>query len=234
VAPLTPPNPVYPDVPTLILGGDEENTVPLEADEAMRELYPNSQLVVIAGLGHPALYYSCGQSLISRFVGSLEVGDTSCAENPELVWSGVGRVPLKARGARPAEADPKGNNQANALERKVATIVAATVKDVMWRGEARGHGLRGGTYQTEYRGKYGYNVVGRLDGVGFTKDVSVSGVVHWLSSGELRAHVVVAGPGASDGVLTVDGYFVYAWPVDMLKIRGSLGGDRVAVLVPGA
>ena len=153
-SPILPPNPTFPYVPVLVLSGDMDNRVPLEENRDVAAFFPDSIQVVVAESGHGTWSWTqCGAKLASDFIQTLQVGDTSCAATPETVWPAVGRFPLLAKEARPAQVDPNGQNQVGLNERKVATVAVAAATDVMQRsfigwgdGVAKGrylpHGLR--------------------------------------------------------------------------------------------
>ena len=87
-----------------------------------------------------------------------------------------------------------------------------------------GAGLRGGTF-TARDGAFTY------DGVRFAGDVAVSGSAQ-RDGGRIAADLTVDGPGGEDGRLHVEGQlFPHTAP---LSARGTIGGHRVAVLVPTA
>ena len=69
------------------------------------------------------------------------------------VWPAVGRFPLLAQFARPADIDPHGQNQIGVDERNVVTVAVATTTDAMQRsiiGFPNEVGLRAGTFHTDY------------------------------------------------------------------------------------
>jgi hypothetical protein len=82
-----------------------------------------SNSVTITEAGHETVGWSqCARDLVSEFIENLQVTDTSCASTPETVWPAVGRFPLLAKDARPAEVDSIGANQIGLAERKVVTV----------------------------------------------------------------------------------------------------------------
>ena len=102
-------NASYPHVPTLVLTGDLDVNVPLEATSKVAALFPNSTSVTIPEAGHEASFWSqCAQELASRFIRTLQVGDASCASEPEVVFPALGRFPLVVSQARAADVDPNG------------------------------------------------------------------------------------------------------------------------------
>lgn len=56
-------------VPVLILVGDRDRWVPIEASRRLLAFFPDASFVVVAGVGHPALSYGeCVADLISEFI----------------------------------------------------------------------------------------------------------------------------------------------------------------------
>jgi pimeloyl-ACP methyl ester carboxylesterase len=244
-APVAPRHALYPHVPTLVLSGDMDRRVPLEVTTKVAALYPDSVFVRVAEAGHVALVYSpCAANLASEFIRTLEVGDTSCADTPETVWPAVGRFPLLARDARPAEIEKTGGNQVGTSERKVATVAVAAATDAMQRtiiGSGTGVGLRGGTFWTDYDFTT-WTVY--LTDCAFAEDVTVNGTVTWSPgspallgfSGDssFTADLTVTGAGTQGGTLHVEGKWQAQGPVGKFKVTGTLGGKNVSVLVPEA
>jgi pimeloyl-ACP methyl ester carboxylesterase len=180
-SPVTPLHAHYPAVPTLVLTGDIDAVVPLEETTKVAALFPNSTFVKLAKLGHFGLQWSqCARKLESQFLETLQPGDTSCARTPEVVWPAVGRFPLYAEQAHPAEVDPNDQNQIGEAERKVVTVAVAAAIDTLQRsiiGSGNGVGLRGGTFHTDYGDGSVWTTT--LTNCAFSKDVTVNGTVTW-------------------------------------------------------
>jgi len=103
-SPVTPSDPTYPNVPTLVLDGDMDTLVPMEEVRRVAALFPGSTFVSVAEAGHVTIGWSqCSINLQSQFFETLQVGDTSCTKTPETVWPALGRFPLIAADARPAD-----------------------------------------------------------------------------------------------------------------------------------
>lgn len=234
-SPVAPENASYPNVPTLVLNGDIDSNVPLEATSKVAALFPNSTLVVIAEAGHESAFFAqCARELASRFIQTLQTGDTSCATTPETVFPAVGRFPLFAKDARPAAVDPTGENQIGTNERKVVTVAVAAATDALQRsfmGFGDGVGLRSGTFHTDY-GDSGWTTT--LSNCTFAKDVTVNGTVTWGSDSSFVADLKVGGRGTAGGSLHIEGSWQAVGPVGNFKVSGVLGNKQVAVLVPAA
>jgi pimeloyl-ACP methyl ester carboxylesterase len=234
-SPVTPPHPIYPNVPTLVLGGDLDTIVPLEEVRKVATLFPGSTFVRVAGAGHVTLGFQCSADLQVQFFETLQVGDTTCAKTPETVWPALGRFPLRAADARPAEIDPEGHNEIGEHERKVVTVALETAVDALKRssiGNGAGVGLRTGTFESTFDADE--NQITTLAKCAFAKDVLVNGTVVWRADLSLVANLTVSGAGTAGGSLHVEGTWQAPGPVGKFKISGTLGGRQLAVLVPEA
>jgi pimeloyl-ACP methyl ester carboxylesterase len=234
-SPIAPPYAMYPLAPALVLTGDLDRRVPHAEVSKVAALFPNSTLVSVENAGHETvLWTQCADNLASEFVETAQVPDTSCASTPEIVWPAVGRFPELAKGARPADIDPAGQNEIGVEERKVVTVAVATATDALQRsiiGSGTGVGLRGGTFSTNYSGPVW---VTNLNNCAFASDVIVNGTVTWAYEGSFTADLTVSGPGTAGGSLTVTGTWEAPVPVGNFSVTGTLGGKQVAVLVPEA
>jgi len=231
-APVVPPGATYPHVPTFALSGDIEPIIPTELASKVAALFPDSTYVSVAGgLHHPDLSGNqCALGLTIQFIETLHVGDAGCAATPETIWPAVGRFPLIAADARPAEVDPDGVNEIGEAERKVVTVAIAAATDAAQRvtiGAVDGVGLRAGTFHTD-SGSTAVTIT--LSNCAFTNDVTVSGTVVWGST--FQADLTVSGLGTAGGTLHVDGTFQAPGPVGKFKVSGMLARKQVAVLVP--
>jgi hypothetical protein len=241
-APVTPPRPAYPRVPTLLLDGDMDALAPLEEGTKVAALFPESTLVRVVAAGHITTFWSqCAVNLVSRFVKTRIVGNTSCTRTPETVWPAVGRFPLLAQDARPASIDPMGRNQIGQAERRVVTVAVAAATDALQRSylssSGGDHCLRTGTFHTT-QSPHGWTT--SLSKCAFAQDVTVSGTVTW-GAGHLGgadnafvATLAVSGPGTAGGTLHVVGTWLAPGPVGNFTVSGQLGGLNVGVLVPEA
>jgi pimeloyl-ACP methyl ester carboxylesterase len=240
-SPVTASHPTYPNVPMLVMDGDMDSVVPMEEVRQVAALFPQSTFVTVAEAGHvTAGWTQCAATLQSQFLETLQVGDSRCTETPETVWPALGRFPLVAAHARPAEVDPAGPNEIGVHERKVVTVAVATAIDAVKRstlgaigaGAASGNGvgLRAGTFESNVDANLNETTI--LKNCSFATDVIVNGTVIWGSDMSLAADLTVAGSGTAGGTLHVAGAFEAPGRVGSFKISGVLGGRKVAVLVP--
>ena len=240
-APVTPPQPTYPNVPTLVLEGDMDSEQPLEEATKVAALFPGSTLVPVAEAGHATdLWSPCAANLASRFIETLQLGDISCTKTPETVWPAVGRFPLLAQDAVPAAIDPNGHNQIGEAERKVVTVAVAAATDTLQRsiiGSGTDHCLRAGTFSTSHSPS---QWTSSLTNCAFAQDVTVNGTVTWGAGhvggadNSFVADLVLSGPGTAGGTLHIVGTWLAPGPVGDFTVSGQLGGLNVGVLVPEA
>jgi hypothetical protein len=230
-----PPHAKYPNVPTLVMVGDMDTLVPMEEVRKVASLFPGSTLVPVAEAGHLTITWTqCAAGLQSQFLETLHVRDISCTKTPETVWPALGRFPIVAEDARPAEIDPGGANEIGEAERKVVTVAVATAIDALKRstiGSGSGVGLRAGTFQTSY-GANGQTTT--LTDCVFANDVTVNGTLTWGTDFSFVADLTVSGIGTTGGEVHVEGTWEAPGSVGTFKVSGVLGGKNVAVLVPEA
>jgi len=235
-APVVPPGGTYPAVPTLVLSSDIDTIIPDEDARKVAALFPDSTFLIVKEASHvPAQSSHCALSIANNLIETLQVGDTTCLKTPETVWPALGRFPLVAADARPAEIDPDGNNQIGTPERKVVTVAVATAIDAVKRstiGSGNGVGLRAGKFRTNYGPNGGQTTT--LKNCVFANDVTLNGTFTWGSDLSFVADLTVSGTGTAGGTLHVEGTWEAPGPVGNFKISGTLGGLRVAVLVPEA
>jgi pimeloyl-ACP methyl ester carboxylesterase len=239
VPPMAAPGASYPDVPTLVMGGDLDNVVPFVQARLMADLFPNSRLIKVKGAGHGAAFFNtCAAELASTLVQTLEVPTSDCGQRPEVIWPSVGRFPVHAAGAPPAVPDPSGTNDVGPRERRVAAAAVMVVKDALERanlaffgpGTITGRGLRGGRVVYRFAGSRGSDWTIHLHHVRFTNDVVVDGVIHWRQGAKVDADIRVSGSAGVRGVLSIftDSYMTGR----MFQVRGDLSGESVALLAP--
>lgn len=229
--PIEPPHPQYPRVPTLALSGDMDNAVPTNEASKVTALFGTAPFLV-ASAGHASVFWSqCARDLMSQFVQTLQVGNTSCLATPETVWPAVDRFPLLANDARPAEINPAGPNEIGLSERKVVTVAVGAALDA-WRrilmGSAgQGKGLRGGSFSLDSS-----TSTLTLDDYAFARDVIVNGTAVWADDKSFSAVLTVEGSGTAGGTLSVEGSWIASGPVGKFRVSGTLGGKQVAILLP--
>jgi pimeloyl-ACP methyl ester carboxylesterase len=235
-SPVTSLHPTYPYVPTLVMSGDMDTLVATEEAKQVAALFPERSFVKVAEAGHITILWSqCVANLEANFFETLQVGDTTCTKTPETVSAAVGRFPLVAADAKPAEIDPSGNNKIGEQERKVVTVSVATAIDALKRstiGSGSGVCLRSGTFQSSVDANG--NQTTTLSNCVFASDVTINGSMVWGLDLSFVGDLSVSGAGTAGGTLHVEGSFEAPGPVGSFKLSGMLGGRTVAVLVPEA
>ena len=227
--PPLPPGPSFAGVRALVLTGDLDLAVPSENAAAVAARFPLGQLVRVANVGHVTAWRSqCARELVLRFIDTAAPVDADCASRFNPTY-GVGE--FSRRAAEAPAPPPAPGDASRRLDRRVAAVAWAAAYDAIQRsfrmGGGAGVGLRGGSFSVDGGTEFAY------EGVRFAADVAVRGSAHVdYSTGAVSADLVVDGPGAEDGSLSIAGrLFPHTGP---LPARGEIGGRRVAVLVPTA
>jgi pimeloyl-ACP methyl ester carboxylesterase len=218
VAPAFGPGPL-PDVPVLLLEGEDDLRTPVESAQRVAAQFPQSKLVVAPATGHSALGSDgsgCTERAFARFFRGQPV---------------VTRCPRVRRRFPPSPPPPTGLREVpparelGGIRGRALTALALTLRDV---GEdaltrfilderdpdlARGGGLRGGRYRIG--GRLGLH----LTEVVFVPGVRVSGRVSRFGSGRQRGRLRLA--GRVNGLVSLRGR----------RVSGRLGGRQVRALL---
>ena len=240
VEPPIPPGATFPrSVPALVLSGDLDSNTPTADARRLAKAWPNSRFVELSNSGHQTLVdgrFQCSGLLVVQFIADLDLTQTGCASDPSNRFPAVGRFPLTAADARPAQR--AHGDHSTAIDRKVATVATAAVTDAYRRvflsaGPGSGVGLRGGTFSQDLNAEQN-GIAATLDGVRFAGDVAVSGDAGYLFETEsIDATITVDGPAGEDGTLHVTGvWFASSHKATRLAITGELAGRTVALRVP--
>jgi pimeloyl-ACP methyl ester carboxylesterase len=224
--PVLPAEPVFgpgplPDVPVLLLEGEDDLRTPVESARRVGAQFPQSKLVVAPATGHSALgsdLSGCTERAFARFFRDQPV-PTGCRRGPRE-FRPVPPPPTALRQVPPARGVSGARGRA-------VSALALTLRDV---GEdaltrfilderdpdlARGGGLRGGRYRID-----GHNRL-HLDGVVFVPGVRVSGLVRRFASPRQRGRLRLSGRAVPDGVLALR----------RRVVSGRLGGKEVRAVL---
>lgn len=246
--PPFPPNQKFPNKPVLILNSGLD-VVSLADAKAALPLFPRGKLVEVANAGHePAWWSGCAAGIVQTFIATQRTGDTRCAADVTtpfhafsgpptsfVPYHGVGRFPLTADEAVPARVDPNGINRADKQDRKIASVASSTVLDAVMRadrmgGNGTGRGLRGGTYTVSTDQTTNTTTID-FQAVHFSNDVTVTGqATRNLATNTVEAQLTVAAAHRSGGLSFHGVLYTPSKPDGQL--RGTLGGNRVALVVP--
>ncbi len=235
-SPIVEPGATYPAVPTVVLEGAQDQTVPLAEASQVARLF-HARLVTVQGAPHPTLAYSspCAASIAAAWIETPGQVDTGCASKPFIVPPDTARFELTASQADLPSA--LAGNHAPPADLRVARAAADALNDALKQGlmstTGNSPGLRGGSVETEY----GVVWTSTLDGYRFARDTAVSGTSTWNAwnaggNGELSADLTVDGPDDRDGTLHVSGPFFAPGPAGTLHLTGSIDGRIVNATIP--
>jgi hypothetical protein len=206
-----------PDVPVLLVEGEDDLRTPVENAERTAQLFPQSRLVVVPETGHSAIgsdFSGCGVTAFAHFMQRRPV--QSCRG---------GRRDFQPQPPPPARlADVRRLRGTSGLRGRTLAAVRLTLDDV-WedsitelvfnpRGPeiVRGGGLRAGHYRLDPGAALD------LHGVAFVPGVTLTGRIEGFSVGRQRGRVRIGGSAAPHGVLTIR----------RQRVTGRLGGRRVS------
>ena len=216
VAPAVGAGPL-PDVPVLLLAGEDDLRTPVENAQRVAAQFPRSTLVVAPATGHSVMgadISGCATRAFVRFFRGAFV-PTAC--------------PRTRRRPAVAPPPPRAVRQVAALHPiagvrgRTLTALALTLVDVAEDAVtlvgldedssdlARGGGLRAGRYRIDGRGTL------TLHGVSFVPGVRLSGKLKRFATARQRGRIRVGGRAAARGLIAVRGG----------RARGRLGGRRV-------
>lgn len=227
--PLYAPGTTVSGVPTLVLAGEYDLSVPESVAVLATEVMEDSTFVSVTAAGHdPHFWGSCGAELAQRFIADLDAGDTSCAEEPAGGWWVPGSFPTKV-GDAPALATQTGGPKASAKDRRLITAIGWTVLDSLQHNffvPGDSVGLRGGevAYQFIEEGEINEWT---LHGARFTKDLAVDGPVRNQADNFFAGELVAHAPGGRDLPFGFEGAFE-----DLFTLTIDLGKGEATFTVP--
>jgi pimeloyl-ACP methyl ester carboxylesterase len=207
-----------PDVPVLMLEGEDDLRTPVENAERTAALFPRSRLVVAPATGHSAIgadFSGCAQRAFARFVQRRPV-PASCPR-PRRAFLPHPPPPLRL-------ADVPRLRGTTGVRGRTLAAVKLTLRDVTEDAItqlivdpsdpdiARGGGLRAGRYRIDSENTLA------LDGVAFVPGVTLTGRLEHFLTRRQRGRLRIGGAAAPHGLLTVRG----------MRVSGRLGGRRVS------
>ena len=205
-----------PDVPVLLLAGEDDLRTPLENAQQTAGLFPRSRVVMAPATGHSAIssdFSRCAERAFGRFIQRRSVS-TSCARvrrdfppapPPPARLADV-PLPDGAHGIRGRTVGAVGFTLSDLTTDVFTQVLTAQELD-----SVRGGGLRAGRYRFDPDGSV------ELDRLAFVPGVTLTGRIEQWPSRRQRGRLRVGGASAQHGVLRVHGF----------KLRGRLGGRRV-------
>ena len=206
-----------PDVPVLLLQGEDDLRTPVENAQRTAALFPRASLVVAPATGHSALgsdASGCAERAFDRFFAGKSV-NTRCRRVQRL-YPPTGEAPRSLRGVR-------STRGVRGVRGRVVTALALTLRDVSEDSLtslildeedfdlARGGGLRGGSYRLD-----GFGTL-TLRRVEYVPGLRVSGTIRRFGERAQRGRLKLTGRPVPDGTLRLRGDVV----------GGRLGGRRV-------
>ena len=215
VAPAFGPGPL-PDVPVLLLEGEDDLRTPVENARRVAELFPRSSLVVAPATGHSALgsdFSGCTDRAFARFFQERGV-PARCRGRREFLPSPP--PPRRLASVQPltGTSGVRGRTLA-AVKLTLRDVAEDSITELIFDPEdpdiARGGGLRAGHYRID-----GDNTLS-LEGLAFVPGVTLSGRLEHFSERRERGRLRVSGRAAPHGLLRIERF----------AVRGTLGGRRV-------
>ena len=207
-----------PDVPVLLIEGEDDLRTPVENAQRVAAQFPRAQLVVAPATGHSALGSDgsgCTERAFGRFLQGSAVTTRCRRTRREFPVTPPAPTSLAAVPRSSAAAGRRGrvlNALALTLSDVFADAVAGFIFDIDDPDIARNGGLRAGRYRVDGRGTL------HLTSLEYVRGVAVSGTVTRFGQPRQRGRLRIEGrPGVPSGRLTLRG----------LRVRGRLGGRLV-------
>jgi pimeloyl-ACP methyl ester carboxylesterase len=205
-----------PDVPVLLIEGEDDLRTPVENAERTAQLFPRSTLVVAPATGHSALGNDegCTFRAFSRFFADRPVPG-HCPRGRRLAQPPP-PPPRRLADVAPVQGTSglRGRTLA-AVDGTLRDVIEDAVTELIFDPEdsdiARGGGLRAGRYRIDGEGTL------VLDGVSYVPGVTVSGRIEELGSRRQHGRLRVSGRAAAPGLLRIR----------RERVGGRLGGRRV-------
>ena len=206
---LPPPPPPVPDVPALLVEGQDDLRTPIEGAQKLAAQLPRSTLVTVPGVGHSVFgsdLSGCSDRALKAFFANRAI-QTKCRRRYGRIRPD-GPVPKSLAELEPAVTRGKRGRTVSAAARTVYDVLEQSADSLLTNplGLIRGGGLRGGHYFETRRTIELRNVV-------YVPGVRVNGAV--LEGG--RAVLKISGRKAAHGHLRLRGD----------RISGVLAGRRV-------
>jgi pimeloyl-ACP methyl ester carboxylesterase len=217
VAPDIGPGPL-PDVPVLMLEGEDDLRTPVENAGRTAALFPRSRVLAVPATGHSVLgsdFSGCAHRAFARFMDRRPVGPRCRRE---------GRLFPPAPPPPRRLADVPRLAGTSGIRGKTLATVKLTLRDVLEDAItqvivdlsdpdiARGGGLRAGRYRLDSENTL------VLDGVAFVPGVTLSGRLEHFLTRRQRGRLRIGGRAAPHGLLEVR----------RQRMAGRLGGRRVS------
>jgi pimeloyl-ACP methyl ester carboxylesterase len=204
-----------PDVPVLLVAGEDDLRTPVENARRTAALFPHSKLLVVPQTGHAAIQlFGCARAALTRFLTGRSVAARCPAGRRRFRPTPPAPVRLAEVRRLRGTTGPRGRTLA-AVEHTLADVeddLLARLRVGDSSETARAGGLRGGHYRYTRAGAL------ELHALSFVPGVTLTGRIEFfiLPKGQ-RGRVRVGGWAGPHGVLRIRGNHV----------SGRLGGRRV-------
>jgi pimeloyl-ACP methyl ester carboxylesterase len=207
-----------PDVPVLLLEGEDDLRTPVENAQRVGALFPQSTLVVAPATGHSALgsdFSGCTARAFGNFFRDQPV-PARCT-HARRIFQPTPPPPLRLSDVRPIEAPGVRGRTLAALILTLRDVAEDSLTQFIFDPEGptvvRGGGLRAGHYSIDRRSTL------TLDGVAFVPGVRLTGRLKRFGERHQHGRLRVGGSAAAHGLLRVRGG----------RVTGRLGGHRVRI-----
>jgi pimeloyl-ACP methyl ester carboxylesterase len=179
-----PPGPV-PDVPTLLVEGQDDLRTPVEGAQKLAALLPHSTLIAVPGTGHSVFgadLTGCSDRALRAFFTNRKI-NTHCRRAHGRIRPD-GPIPRSLKELRPVAARGTPGRIVNAAARTIFDVLEQSADSLLSNPLSliRGGGLRGGHY-FETRTTIALRRVEYLPGVVVSGAISEGGVAHLRLSG---------------------------------------------------
>jgi pimeloyl-ACP methyl ester carboxylesterase len=216
VAPEFGPGPL-PDVPVLLLEGEDDLRTPVENARRVAEQFPRSSLVVAPATGHSALgsdFSGCTDRAFARFFQERSV-PARCPRARRFFLPSP-PPPRRLASVQPLSGTPGLRGRTlEAVRLTLRDVAEDAITELIFDPHdpdiARGGGLRAGHYRID-----GDNTL-ELEGVAFVPGVTLTGRLEHFGERRERGRLRIGGRAAPHGVLVVQ----------RQRLSGRLGGHRV-------
>jgi pimeloyl-ACP methyl ester carboxylesterase len=224
-APTPPDNAAgpYPDVPVLLIEGEDDLRTPIENAQRVAAQFPHSTLVVARATGHSVIgsdLSGCAARAFAHFFEGKRL-ETRCGTR--RLFAPMPPAPRRLSEVRPPPRHPGKRGQA--LQAFVDTIndvsddsLTSGILDFNDPDLSRGGGLRGGHYRVTGAGTL------ILKRVVYVPGVHVTGRIRRFGGRRQRGRIHISGRATPDGILAIRGR----------RLSGRLGGRRVRARLSGA
>jgi pimeloyl-ACP methyl ester carboxylesterase len=207
-----------PNVPVLLVGGEDDLRTPVENAERTAALFPRSRLLVAPATGHSAIsadFSGCAQRAFARFVQRRPVGPR--CRRVRRVFPPRSPPPARladVRRLRGTSSGVRGRTLA-AVKLTLDDVAEDSLTELIFDPRdpdiARGGGLRAGRYRIDSDNTL------ELHGLAFVPGAALTGRLRDFHTRRQRGRLRVGGGAAPHGLLRVRGQ----------RVSGRLGGRRV-------